>query len=140
MHEGLSEDLIKFAKFSIKEYGLKVPDNHPLTWDKMVKGYKRDNYIRHAGMIWLNFTIANFFEEDPDIVRGDSRDEGTVYARHIAMFFMSFHKHKRGDIARFYRCTENNVGHAIRKVEKIFNDKDKLHERKILQILKYEIL
>jgi len=140
MHKGLGEDLIKFAKFSIDVYGLKIPENHPLTWDKIIRNYKRDNYIRRAGMIWLNFIISNFFEEDPDIVRGDSKEGDTSYARHVTMFFMSFHNHKRKDIAKFYNCTENNVGHSIRRIEEILNNKEKFHERKTLQILKYEIL
>ena len=139
MHGEIGDDLIEFAKFSIEMYGLKIPENHPLTWSKMLENYKREHYIRRAGMIWIHKTICDFFNEDVDVVRGDSREEETAYARNISMFFMTWYHHKHKDIAKFYGCTSSTVTAAIKRINKILDGED-FHRKKILQVLKYQIL
>ena len=139
MHGEIGDDLIEFAKFSIEMYGLKMNPNHPITWSKMLENYKREHYVRRAGMIWIHKTICDFFNEDVDVVRGDSREEETAYARNISMFFMTWYHHKHKDIAKFYGCTSSTVTAAIKRINKILDGED-FHRKKVLQVLKYQIL
>ena len=139
MHGEIGDNLIEFAKFSIEMYGLKMNPNHPITWSEMLENYKREHYVRRAGIIWIHKTICDFFNEDVDVVRGDLREEETAYARNVSMFFMTWYHHKHKDIAKFYGCTSSTVTAAIKRINKILDGED-FHRKKVLQVLKYQIL
>jgi len=141
MHGGIGDDLIEFAKFSIEMYGLKIPENHPLTWNHVLKDYKREHYISQPGMIYLNYTIAEFFNQDPMEIRELPRFPAhtEAYCRRIAMYFMSTYNHKVTAIAVFYNVSKACVSQGIKKTVAVLNNGN-FDAKKVLQMLKYEIL
>jgi hypothetical protein len=141
MHEGLGKDLIDFAEFAIEEYGLKIPENHPLTWSHVLKDYKRKHYISQPGMIYLNYTIAEFFNQDPIELRELPRfpNYTDAYCRRVAMYFMSTYNHRGIDIAVFYNVSKACVSQGIMKIRNVLNNGN-FDTKKVLQVLKYEIL
>ena len=141
MHEGLGKDLIDFAEFALKAYELKVPENHPLTWSHVLKDYKREHYMSKPGMIYLNYTIAEFFNQDPGELRELPRfpSHTEAYCRQIAFYFMSTYNHKITAIAVFYNVSKACVSQGIKKTRDVLNNGN-FDQKKVLQMLKYEIL
>jgi len=134
----LKPEFINFAEHVINALSFNAPP--PGVLERLFEEYKKGNYIRKPGLIWLNYTVASFFEEEPDELRSVTREDKISYPRQVAMYFANFYNHKRGNIAKFYSCTGGNVTYAINKIEKILNNKENFTERKILAILKYELL
>lgn len=141
MHRGFGFDMVAFAEFAIKAYGFSIPDNHPMTLGNVLKDYKRDNYIKKPGMIYLNFTIAEFFNQDPTELRELPRfpSHTEAYCRNVAAYFMSAYNHKVTTIAVFYNCSKGCVSQGIRKIRDVL-ESGNFDQKKVLQTLKYEIL
>ena len=135
----LKPDFIAFAEHVIDALNLKVSKD-PKVLDSLFEDYKAGHFIHKPGLIWINYIVANFFEQSPDDLRRETRKEEIVRARSAAMYFAHYYNHQRNMIAQFYNCTGGNVSHAIKRVEKILGDKDSFSDRKILSILKYELL
>ena len=134
----LKPEFISFAEHIINALSFNAPG--PGILDGLFEEFKKGNYIRKPGLVWLNYTVASFFEKDPDDLRSVTREREISYPRQVAMYFAFFYNHKRGDIAKFYSCSGGNVTHAVNKIEEILNNKENFSKRKILAILKYELL